>query len=270
MSGKSDVPNSLPTWQLPAGVPKGVWEYAQAPHIAEEYDGTILGNDLTVFDQQVIARHCRRPGVVVDLGCGTGRALIPLVKRGFIGIGVDLSRPMLLRLREKAKQEGCAIWEIQANIVELGCLKDSIADYCLCLFSTLGMVRGRQSRRQLLGHVARILKPGGKFIVHVHNVWFHALTPAGRDWLIPHFVQARILRRAEFGDKFFEYHGIPNVFVHAFTRREFVRDLRSVGLMIEELIPLAVGRREPLPLPWFFGWIRANGWIAVCRRPHFE
>lgn len=258
---------SLPQWQLPSGVPKGVWEYAQAEHIAAEYDDTIAGNDLVLFDQLVVARYCRRPGVVVDLGCGTGRALLPLVKRGFVGLGVDLSRPMLQRLCLKAKQAGCSLWAIQANLVELDCLKDCVADYCLCLFSTLGMIHGRECRRRVLRHAYRILKPGGKFIVHVHNLWFQALTAGGRDWLIPHWFQTRILRRGEFGDKFFEYHGIPNVFVHAFTRREFLGDLKRAGFRLCELVPLAVGRRGPLRFPWFFGWLRANGWIAVCERP---
>lgn len=256
-----------PTWLLPIGVPRGVWEYAHSEDIAAEYDESIASTDLVVFDQQVIARYCKLPGLVVDLGCGTGRALIPLLKRGFRGVGVDLSRPMLQAFTEKAKQNGVSVWAIHANIVELDCLQDGIADYCLCLFSTIGMIHGRSNRRRVLEHVRRILKPGGVFIVHVHNVWFQALTAGGRSWLIPHWFQTRILRKGQFGDRFFEYHGIPNVFVHAFTRREFLRDLRSAGLCVRKLIPLAVGRREPLAHSWFFGWLRANGWIAVCERP---
>lgn len=261
------IPSCRPTWLLPAGVPKGVWEYAHSKEIAAEYDQSIASTDLVVFDQQVIARYCKQPGLVVDLGCGTGRALLPLLKKGFQGIGVDLSRPMLQTLLSKAEQNGKSVWAIQANIVELGCLKDEIADYCLCLFSTIGMIHGRSNRRRVLEHVARILKPSGIFIVHVHNIWFQALTAGGRSWVIPHWFQTRVLRKWEFGDKFFDYHGIPNVFVHAFTRRELLHDLRFAGLSVRALIPLAVGRREPLPCPWFFGWLRANGWIAVCQKP---
>lgn len=260
------LPSNRPHWLLPIGVPKGVWEYAHSDDIAAEYDQSIASTDLVVFDQQIIARYCKQPGLAVDLGCGTGRALIPLVKKGFRGIGVDLSRPMLETLSTKAKHNGVTIWAIQANLVELDCLQDKIADYCLCLFSTIGMIYGRANRRRVLSHVARILKPGGVFIVHVHNVWFQALTSGTRRWLIPHWFRTRILRKGEFGDKFFDYHGIPNVFVHAFTRRELVHDLRFAGFRVRSLIPLAVGRREPLSCPWFLGWLRANGWIAVCEK----
>lgn len=255
-----------PSWLLPPGVPKGVWEYAHSDYIAAEYDETITDSDLLVFDQEIISRYCRRLGLVVDLGCGTGRALIPMLKRGCRGLGVDLSRPMLKQLRGKAEQAGLDPWLLQANIVQLNCLKDEIADYCLCLFSTLGMLLGRNNRRQVLHHVWRMLKPNGLFIIHVHNVWFQALTPGGRSWLIPHFIHTRLLGRGEFGDRFFDYHGIPNVFVHTFTRRELLSDLRRAGFREVKLIPLTIRRREPLQYPWFFGWLRANGWIAVCTK----
>ncbi len=255
---------SRPEWLLPPGVARGVWEYAHAPYIAEEYDDTIAGSHLFLFDEQVIARHFRKPGVVVDLGCGTGRALLPLAKRGFFAVGVDLSPHMLRIVRTKARAANVAVHAVQANVVELGCLADRSADYVLCLFSTLGMIHGREHRRTVLRHVRRILKPGGTFILHVHNVWHNLLTAAGREWLWPHWLRTTFLRRGDFGDRFFEYHGVANVFVHAFTWRELRRDLSSADLAIKQAVPLSVDRNGPLAAPWFFGSIRANGWVVAC------
>ena len=47
-----------------------------------------------------------RGGPVLDLGCGTGRLLIPLARDGFDVVGVDLSVPMLGRARAKIRREG--------------------------------------------------------------------------------------------------------------------------------------------------------------------
>lgn len=261
---RSSVP---PEWQLPAGVPRGTWQYAQQDDIARQYDAYFADNRLFEFDQQVLARHFRQPGLLIDLGCGTGRILMPFARKGFPTLGVDLSLPMLRVVGEKARCQGLVIHRLCANLVELGCLADAVADYAVCLFSTLGMIRGRANRRQTLEHICRVLKPGGWFVVHVHNVWYSLLYAAGRRWLAGHLLAALVRRDVERGDRFFQYLGIPNVFVHSFSERELRRDLRQAGFRIEDLIRLHATRQRPLRAGWFLGSIRANGWIAVCRKP---
>jgi SAM-dependent methyltransferase len=250
--------------QLPRGVSHGVWQYTQADHIAQQYDEYFALNRLFEFDEQILARHFGRPGLVVDLGCGTGRALVGLARRGFRGLAVDLSRPMLRIVTEKAESEKLPICVIQANLVELDCIRSRSLDYALCLFSTLGMVRGRANRDCLLAHVRRILKPGGLLVVHVHNLWYNLFDPAGRRWLVPHLGAVLFGRRLELGDKFFHYRGIPRMFLHTFTRGELTRALARAGFRAKELIPLNATRQRPLRSAWLFGRFRANGWIVVC------
>lgn len=43
-----------PEWRLPQGVPRGVWEYARAEHIAAEYDAYFAGTLL--FDYRRIPK----------------------------------------------------------------------------------------------------------------------------------------------------------------------------------------------------------------------
>lgn len=253
-----------PEWQLPRGVSHGVWQYTQAEHIAGQYDDYFAANRLFEFDEQVLARHFDRPGLVVDLGSGTGRALVGLARRGFEGVAVDLSPAMLRIVAEKARLEDLPIRTLLANLVELQCLRSDSFDYAVCLFSTLGMIRGRAHRQRFLAHVRRILKPDGLFVLHVHNFWYNLFDPAGRGWMIRHLPAVLFGRRLERGDKFFHYRGIPRMFLHTFTRRELVRSLGAAGFRIRELIPLDVGRQHPLRRPWLLGRFRANGWIAVC------
>jgi SAM-dependent methyltransferase len=256
--------SSPPQWQLPTGVTRGVWEYTRSQQIAEEYDEYFAENRLFEFDEQVLARYLRRPGVVVDLGAGTGRALVSLARRGFHGIAIDLSPHMLRIVAQKARLENLPIQCLQANIVDLDCLADHSADYVLCLFSTLGMIRGRQHRRRALDHARRILKPGGLFVIHVHNFWFNLFDPLGRRWLMHHFCDKLRHKDVEWGDKFFHFHDIPQMFLHTFKQKELRAILARSGLKIRRWIPLSADRQRPLTRPWLFGRLRANGWIVVC------
>lgn len=246
---------------------RGLWEYAQSESIAYDYDEFFAFNSLFEFDAEVIDRHLTRPGLVVDLGCGTGRAIVRLARRGFPCLGVDLSPYMLEVVGDKAAEESLPIWRVQADMTQMGWLRDQSADYCLSLFSTLGMVRGRAARRQVLCEVRRILKPGGLLILHVHNWWFNLLDAAGRAAIARALVRRLWNRDEELGDRFFDYRGIPQMFLHLYRRSELIDDVRDAGLAIEELIPLALTRDRPLANPWWLGRIRANGWIVTARRP---
>ncbi|MCE9607848.1 MAG: methyltransferase domain-containing protein [Planctomycetia bacterium] len=256
-----------PSWRLPVGISRGVWEYAHRPQVAGNYDEEFAENTLFDFDESVLLRHFTKPGTFVDLGCGTGRALLPFARRGFQAVGVDLSPRFLRLVAEKATRESLSIELVVANLIELGCLADASVDYAACLFSTLGMIRGRASRAQALAHVYRSLKPGGIFIVHVHNRWHNLRESQGRRWLLKNLTWERWRGTNEPGDKYFPYRGIREMFLHLFTKPEFERDLREPGFEIVELIPLDTAKRHALPHPWLFGRLRANGWIAVCRKP---
>lgn len=253
-------------WQLPPGVRRSLWEYAHSAEIAEDYDGYFSENSLFRFDLEVLNRHLAEPGVLVDLGCGPGRLLIPFARRGFHCIGIDLSADMLRLARHRAEAEGLAVRTVQANLVELDRvdeLRENCADYCICMFSTIAMIDGHENRQRVLAEARRLLKPGGRFAVHVHNVWNLLFDPQARKWLMRNWLRAR-LGRCEFGDRVATYRGIPRMLLHFYSGRELRRCLRQEGFRIVEWIPLAAQRCEPLGHRWFLGGLRANGWIVVC------
>ena len=253
-----------PTWQLPPGVSRGLWDYIHTPHIAEDYDEYFAFNSLFETDEAVLRRQFDRPGLVADLGCGTGRALVPLVRAGHRGLAIDLSDHMLRIVREKAEAEELPIDCVRANLVELDAIADGAVDYAMCLFSTLGMIRGRENRHRTLQHARRILKPGGRFVLHVHNHWFNLRDPDGPWWVVKNLVSAALRRDVEIGDRWFPYRGLPSMFLHAFRWHELAADLHKAGFRITERIALDAPRREALKRPWLFGPLRTNGWIVAC------
>lgn len=256
-----------PAWNLPPGVSGGTWDYAQSASIAERYDEYHAQNPLFDFERQVIQEEFTPPGRVADLGCGSGRVILPLVEQGFDGLAVDLSAPMLQVVQQQAQQAGLEVQCLQANLVELDAIGDRSVDYALCLFSTLGMIHGRDQRRRALGHVHRILRPGGKLVLHVHNLWFNLRNPGGPAWVLKSLVKSYRQPDWEFGDKYYPYRGIPNFFLHVFRRRELAADLRAAHLHAARWTALDVQRRHPLRWTWIAQPLRANGWIVVCQRP---
>ena len=86
------------------------WYESLFENYAQKYDkecfvqGTIGECD---FIEQEINRD--KSLKIIDIGCGTGRHSIELVKRGYQITGIDLSESQLKRAREKAKEQGVEI-----------------------------------------------------------------------------------------------------------------------------------------------------------------
>lgn len=254
-------------WQLPPGVGRGLWEYVNDSALARSYDASLAGSSLLETDLRFADRLFDRPGRLVDLGCGTGRLLLHFAPRGFWGVGVDLSEEMLRVTREKGAAAGLSVHLLRANLVQLDGLADESFDYAACLFSTLGMVAGADNRRRVVGHAYRLLRPGGRFLLHVHNRWFNAWDPQGRRWLMGNAL-ASLAGRATAGDRVMPTHqGIAGLTLHVFTRREAVRLLRQTGFRLREVRPVSLRADGRLPAPWWFGWLRSYGYLLAAERP---
>ena len=258
-----------PQWQLPKGVSHGLWDYTQSASIADDYDEYFSYTSLFELDQNLVLETLEQVGqtgdLVADLGCGTGRALVPVAEAGYRGLAIDLSWPMLQVVRNKATEQQLDITCLRANLVELNCLADNSVDHCICLFSTLGMISGRANRQACLNHIARMMRNGGRFILHIHNYWYNLYDPGGPRWLLSNWLKSLFNSQVQRGDRQFSYRGVPNMYLHVFRHGEIKRALKRAGLAIEKTIPLHAQRQQPLARPWFFRDLRANGWIFVIR-----
>jgi len=250
-----------PDWQLPPGVRRELWDYLHDADQARTYDERLAGTPLLRADHDFVNRHCATPSRLLDLGCGTGRALVPLAQRGHRVLGVDLSEEMLKVAGTKASAAGVRTQLLKANIVELDCLADGCFDSVLCLFSTLGMVAGPEHRRRVVTHAARLLRPGGVFVLHVHNRWYNAWDRAGRRWLLRDLARS-LLGRDDAGDR--AETGGPTL--HHFTRWEAQRLLTAAGFTLAEVCPVSASEAGSLWQPSWFAWLRAYGWLIAAAK----
>lgn len=253
-------------WQLPRGVSRALWDYFHDPAIARTYDGMVQNTPLLDIDQQFVLEHCLPKGKVIDLGCGTGRLAITLAQHGYQPIAVDLSQEMLKVVGEKAAAAGLDIPRVCANLVELGMFADQSFDYAACLFSTLGLIVGVEARQSVLAHVYRLLRPGGVFVLHVHNRWFNMWTGAGRR-LLAREMLASWLGDVASGDYDMPGHqGVGGLTMHLFTRREIVGMLRACGFVSLTVRPLSLRHDGQLFCPWWFGRLRSFGYLVAARK----
>ena len=146
-------------------------QYVRSRTIAEEYDHFNTNNKLFDFDTALLDRLMPEHGRLIDLGCGTGRHVAHFARRGFEVTGLDLSEHMLTIAADRIKRDGLRAEFMHRDMRDLSDMPHGNYDYATCMFSTLGMVPGSRSRRDIVNQVHRILTPGGKFFVHAHNRW---------------------------------------------------------------------------------------------------
>ena len=282
------------SWRRPNGVAEGTWDYVTDRSIARHYDAFVADTPLCRVDEAILRKifppqkkdrnldpqfsESTSKPVIVDFGCGTGRAAFPLARSGYRVVAIDLSQAMLETLQEKSRPNDItdpldspeitarqvfntsfdstpesselrngespenlsSILPLRANLVQLNCIADDSADHGICLFSTMGMIQGRQNRGEFIRHAHRIIRPGGSFIVHVHHRWAALREHGGLSSLLKSGLQSWSQNAHEFGDQVYAYRGLEKMFMHRFAKGELLSDLRVAGWKVQKLWRIAI------------------------------
>lgn len=108
---------------------------------------------------------------ILDVGCGTGRHSIELVKKGYQVTGIDLSGDQLKAAKEKAKAAG-----LQVNFIQMDARNITLAEkFDLAIMLCEGgfsLMETDEENFAILKNVVERLQPGGKFIFTNLNVLY--------------------------------------------------------------------------------------------------
>lgn len=116
-------------------------------------------HDIEFYRSRLIGRS-----PVLELGCGTGRIMRPLVQAGCHVIGIDLSERMLERAKVRLGDLDSSSFELKhGNIADF--TLPSKARSAICAFSTYSKLLTVDEQNGFFDSVSRNLEMGGLFIV---------------------------------------------------------------------------------------------------------
>lgn len=135
-----------------------------------EFEPTVVGPAVEFL------RGLADGGHALKFAVGTGRIGVPLAAAGVPVSGIELSEPMLARLRSKVDE--------QTLPVVLGDMATTqvVGDFSLVylVFNTISNLRSQAEQVQCFRNAARHLRPGGRFVIELWVPPLHRLTP-GND-----------------------------------------------------------------------------------------
>jgi len=156
--------------------------------VAARYDESLIeGSDPAVIATTVdVLAELADGGLALELGIGTGRIGLPLAERGVEVHGIDLSEPMVARLRAKPGGERVrvTIGNFATTRVEGGPF--SLA-YLVC--NTIMNLTTQADQVACFRNVAAHLEPGGRFVIDVMLPELRRLPP-GERFVVFDFGQA--------------------------------------------------------------------------------
>ena len=152
-------------------------------YVYSEQDATTYDEDLaSEFEPSVIGpavdhlRDLAEDGPALEFAIGTGRIGVPLAAAGVSVSGIELSEPMIARLRRKVDE--------QTLPVVLGDMATATVpgEFSLVylVFNTISNLRTQAEQVQCFRNAARHLRPRGRFVIELWVPPLHRLRP-GND-----------------------------------------------------------------------------------------
>lgn len=111
----------------------------------------------------------KKPELLLDLACGTGKVTREMARRGYDMIGVDNSPEMLDRARLGAEREGCGaeiLWLLQ-DMTELELY--GTVDAVLCSLDSINHLSDEEELCTVFSLVHNYLNPDGLFLFNVNG-----------------------------------------------------------------------------------------------------
>ena len=132
-----------------------------APFYDWENARTVARRDIGFWQRLALAQD----GPVLELGCGTGRVAVPVVKAGASVVGIDRSAPMLARARKRLVRAALTdrALLVRGDIRELPFRSRRGFGLVMAPYGILQSLTRERDLRATLASVARVLRRGGLF-----------------------------------------------------------------------------------------------------------
>lgn len=119
------------------------------------------------YYEKIFEKLGKKPELVLDIGCGTGNITLPMARRGYEMIGLDLSCEMLNIAREKAMEEGLEILFLNQDMCEMELY--GTVDAMVCALDGLNYVTDINDLEKFFKLANNYLNPGGVLIFDLNT-----------------------------------------------------------------------------------------------------
>ncbi len=120
------------------------------------------------FYEKIFKKLELKPELVLDLACGTGNITLPMAKRGYDMIGLDMSVEMLNIARNKAYDEEQNILFLCQDMCEMELF--GTVDAIVCALDGVNYITDYEDLKHLFRLVQNYLNPGGVFVFDINSV----------------------------------------------------------------------------------------------------
>lgn len=136
---------------------------------AEIYDNLqdIDYSSFVAYYEKIFSRFDIKPSLVLDIACGTGSVTIPMSKRGYDMIGVDLSEEMLGIAADKARGENADILFLNQDMTEFELY--GTVDAAVCALDGINYLTDDGALGKLFSLIHNYLNPNGIFIFDINT-----------------------------------------------------------------------------------------------------
>jgi ubiquinone/menaquinone biosynthesis C-methylase UbiE len=119
---------------------------------------------------------------VLDLACGVGRHSLELARRGFKHVvGLDFTQAYLKEAIVRARHEKLSVEFVRGDMKDLPFAEDEF-DAVFNFYTSFGYFADEKDNERVIAEVARVLKPGGRFLLDTVHRDYIVRNFAKRGW----------------------------------------------------------------------------------------
>ena len=156
-----------------------------------------------------------KKGKIIDLGCGTGRNMIP--NKNITYYGIDFSKNQLIQAKKHIKLNNIKAKLFKSKAQDLKKIKDNTFDHGLFIAS-LHCIETKENRKKALEEFHRVLKPKAKAILTTWN---------STDKRFKHIKNKGSIYMS------WREHNIPHMrYYYLYKKQELTNLIKSVGFKI--------------------------------------
>ncbi len=132
-----------------------------APFYDWENARTVARRDVPFWERLAAAQD----GLVLELGCGTGRITAPVARAGARIVGIDRSAPMLARARRRLRRARLSAWLLRGDIRNLPFRRRTKFALVMAPYGILQSLTRERDLLATLEAVSSVVRRGGLFVI---------------------------------------------------------------------------------------------------------